>query len=474
MLSWNLQSSYLDLPETFFFLIKTDPAPAPAWAIFNQELAVELGLGKNSDSADLEILSGTRPPPNAEVFAQAYAGHQFGHFNMLGDGRAAILGEVVDTHGQRWDIQLKGSGPTPYGRRGDGKAVLGPMLREYAIGEYLHAVGLPTSRVLSVVITGEPIWRDGWKPGGVLARAAWSHLRVGTFEYAAALDDRAALRALADYSIQRHYPDVSHAENPYAAFLDAVGEAQADLVARWMALGFVHGVMNTDNVSISGQALDFGPCAFLDTYRSDQVFSSIDTGGRYAWGRQSSVAAWNHARFAEAIVPLLHNDEEKALVLAQEASNGFGDFMRDSLRRSFGFKLGLSTHRDGDDVLTRDLLAWMESKRKDFTSTFRYLADHAVEHFSPDHFPNKAWFDNWQARLDEEPDYARVIDRANPRLHPRNRAVQAALDAAEAGHTGLYFEMVEQLKNPWGEETPELASDSSDESESPFVTFCGT
>ncbi len=475
MLLWNLESSYLTLPEMFYSFITTDSAPSPAWVVFNASLAEALGMGSDPVLEDLDILSGNTPPPQARVYAQAYAGHQFAYFTNLGDGRAAVLGEVIDPRGNRWDLQLKGSGPTPYARGGDGKAALGPMLREYLIGEYLNAVGIPATRALSVVSSGQSIRRDSLKPGAILCRVASSHLRTGTFQYAAALSDVSALKALADYAIKRHYSQVQGEKNRYLAFLDAVGTAQADVVARWMCVGFVHGVMNTDNVAISGQAIDFGPCAFLDTFHSGQVFSSIDRGGRYAWGQQSAVAAWNHARLAESLLPLLDNDPEKAVSLAQESIERFSDVMAEKLTSGFSRKLGLTHRRSGDESLIQDLLSWMEADKADFTATFWALTEKAAGYSAPFPLPEDDWLQRWLQRIKDETSPADIMSASNPRIHPRNRPVQAALDTAEQGDMQAFHRIMGALADPWNPESalPELEPEATTESR-PFKTFCGT
>ncbi|OHD21412.1 MAG: hypothetical protein A2Y38_16040 [Spirochaetes bacterium GWB1_59_5] len=475
MLSWKLESSYASLSESLYSYVSTDTVPSPEWSVFNTSLAETLGLGSTPDLEDLSILSGNRPPPQARVYAQSYAGHQFGHFTILGDGRAAVLGEVLDPQGTRWDLQLKGSGRTPYSRGGDGKAVLGPMLREYLIGEYLNAVGIPATRALSVVLSGESIWREGYKPGAVLCRVASSHLRVGTFQYAAALSDVDILKSLADYAIARHYPQIKGVKNPYLSFLDAVGSAQADLVARWMCTGFVHGVMNTDNVAISGQAIDFGPCAFLDTYHSGQVFSSIDSGGRYAWGQQSAIAAWNHARFAESLLPLLDKDPEKAIALAQESIERFNHTMEEQLTVGFARKLGLTRRQSGDENLIAGLLAWMEDSKADFTVTFRALTQKAAKLSSSVPLPGAGWLHLWLQRIQGEAAPVGIMMAANPRIHPRNRPVQSALDAAEEGDMQPFERLVRSLANPWAHDAtvPELEPSELTEV-LPFKTYCGT
>ncbi len=475
MLHWKLESSYTALPERFYTYIATEAAPSPAWAVFNASLAEALGMGSEPGPEDLAILSGSTAPPGTKAYAQSYAGHQFGRFTILGDGRAAVLGEIIDAQGARWDLQLKGSGPTPYARGGDGKAVLGPMLREYLVGEYFNAIGIPATRALSVILSGEAVRRDGLKPGAVLCRSASSHLRIGTFQYAAALSDIEALRVLADYAIARHYPQAREDEYPYLAFLDAVGEAQAELVARWMGVGFVHGVMNTDNVAISGQAIDFGPCAFLDAYRGDQVFSSIDRDGRYAWGRQASIAAWNHARLAEALLPLLDEMPDKALALAQESVGRFSALMEDQLSSCFSRKLGLSTRRSGDEALIQGLLSWMEDSNADFSSTFWALTQKAAQGQAAYPLPADAWLTPWLRRIEAEAAPAAAMMASNPPIHPRNRAVQGALDAAEQGDLGPFHRLAASLAKPWDPASalPELEPSDSAELV-PFTTYCGT
>ncbi len=475
MLLWKLESSYTALPEQLYSYVSTDTAPSPRWAVFNKSLAEALGMGSVPGQEDLAILSGTKPPPGARAFAQAYAGHQFGHFTGLGDGRAAVLGELIDPQAKRWDLQLKGSGPTPYARGGDGKAVLGPMLREYLIGEYFNALGIPSTRALSVVLSGEAIQRDSLKPGAILCRVAASHLRVGTFQYAAALADAKALKSLADYAIARHYPQVRDEEQPYLAFLDAVGGAQAELVARWMSIGFVHGVMNTDNVAISGQAIDFGPCAFLDAYSAEQVFSSIDRHGRYAWGRQASIAAWNHARLAEALLPLLDGDPKKALALAQESLERFNDAMSEKLKSRFARKLGLSRRRSGDDTLIQMLLSWMEKNKADFTATFRALTRLAAKGSGDFSLPEGDWLGQWRQRIQGEASPAELMTACNPPIHPRNRPVQSALDAAERGDLQPFLWLATSLAKPWDPASalPELEPAITAEP-APFMTYCGT
>ncbi|NQD67485.1 YdiU family protein, partial [Bacillus haikouensis] len=318
---WNLNNSYNRLPEAFYTNLELNPVEAPELVILNGQLAEKLGLERSALQREegIRVLAGNEVPEGGSPLAQAYAGHQFGHFNMLGDGRAILLGEQITPSKERYDIQLKGSGRTPYSRGGDGRAALGPMLREYIISDAMHALGIPTTRSLAVVTTGEVIIRETTLPGAVLTRTASSHLRVGTFQYAARFGSVEDLRALADYAIERHYPDALQAGNRYLFLLEEVIKRQAALVAKWQLAGFIHGVMNTDNMTISGETIDYGPCAFMDTFDPETVFSSIDTGGRYAYGNQPPIAGWNLARFAETLLPLLHKDEETSLKLAQEA-----------------------------------------------------------------------------------------------------------------------------------------------------------
>lgn len=385
---WNLSHTYAELPDEFF--VPAEPAPAikPQLVIFNRTLARELGLSLEyaTEQQLAELFSGKRLPPGAKPIAQAYAGHQFGHFTMLGDGRALLLGEQVTPKGERFDIQFKGSGQTPFSRRGDGKAALGPMLREYIISEAMHALGIPTTRSLAVVATGEPVYRENILPGAILTRVAASHIRVGTFEYAASIGadsralsavegqgDRSPLQTLADYTIARHYPEIGPGEGRYLAFFDAVAERQAVLIARWQCIGFIHGVMNTDNMALSGETIDYGPCAFMDTFDPATVFSSIDHYGRYAFGNQPRIAAWNLARFAETLLVLFADDEEQALTMGQQALTRFNERFNHHYSIGMQAKLGLTNQEEGDVDLVTELLALMYKHHADYTNTFRRL-----------------------------------------------------------------------------------------------------
>lgn len=418
--------------------------------------------------------------------AQAYAGHQFGGFNpRLGDGRALLLGEVVDVHGRRRDLHLKGSGPTPFARGGDGKAAVGPMLREYVIGEAMHALGIPTTRALAVVATGEHIARETMVPGAVLTRVAASHIRVGTFQYAAAHHGPALLRRLADHAIARHHPHAAQAEHPYLAFYEAVVEAQAVLVARWMLVGFVHGVMNTDNTTISGETIDYGPCAFMDAFDPATVFSSIDHGGRYAYGNQPPIAQWNLARLAEALLPLLADNAETAVELATGVLRTFPECYQRAWSAGMRAKLGLGDDRPGDDELINDLLALLHRQQVDYTSTVRKLSSVLrgdpvavrTRFAEPGEFD--AWATRWQARLDAEgrdrQAIATAMDRVNPVYIPRNHLVEEALSAATAGDLSPLQRLVDVVTRPFDERPGcEAYAEPAPPSFGRYRTFCGT
>ena len=370
---WNFDNSYARLPKTFFTLQNPTPVSSPKLVIFNESLATSLGLNGSALQREdgIGILAGNIIPQGATPLAQAYAGHQFGHFNMLGDGRAVLLGEQINPQGERVDIQLKGSGRTPYSRGGDGRAALGPMLREYIISEAMHALGIPTSRSLAVVSTGESVIRETNLPGAILTRVAASHIRVGTFQYAATWGKDGELQALADYTIKRHFPDIEEDENRYLSLLQEVIKRQAELIAKWQLVGFIHGVMNTDNMAISGESIDFGPCAFMDTYDPETVFSSIDREGRYAYGNQPYMAGWNLARFAESLLPLLHENQEQAIEIAEDAISNFAELYQSNWLAGMRAKLGIFNEETEDQPLIEDLLNMMQQYRADYTNTFR-------------------------------------------------------------------------------------------------------
>ena len=459
--------------------------PRPGLAVLNENLAAELGL----DVAALrekgaEIFAGNALPSGADPIAQAYAGHQFGHFTNLGDGRAILLGEQITSGGGRFDIQLKGSGQTPYSRRGDGRAALGPMLREYIISEAMHAHGIPTTRSLAVVTTGEQIVREELLPGAVLTRVAASHIRVGTFEYASAIGDRAALEALTRHTLERHYPDSVGADHPASALFEGVLERQAKLIAQWVCVGFVHGVMNTDNMALSGETIDYGPCAFIDTYNPGTVFSSIDRGGRYAYANQPNIAHWNLARLAEALLPLMDADKDIAVAAVEEVLGKFPDRFRAHYTAGLRAKLGLLTEEEGDYNLAREFLDWMKMAEADFTSSFAALTKRIEtgRMEGPISFggaPLRSWLEKWDARLERQQkskaEIVGLMRPANPVVIPRNHRVEEALAAANRGDFAVMSRLLEVLRAPFAE-TPqnEPYRDAPPAGDAPYRTFCGT
>ena len=464
------------------------PAPSPELLVLNEELATELDLDPAAlrTPEGVAVLVGNTPPDGATPVAQAYSGHQFGAFSpRLGDGRALLLGEVVDVHGRRRDLHLKGSGRTPFARGGDGKAPLGPMLREYVIGEAMHSLGIPTTRALAVVATGDQVVRDTVLPGAVLVRVAASHLRVGTFQYAAMRDDPGLVRRLADYAIARHHPAAAEADNPYLAFFEAVLDAQAALVARWMLVGFIHGVMNTDNMTISGETIDYGPCAFMDAFDPATVFSSIDHGGRYAYGNQPRIAQWNLARLAETLLPLLHRDIDTAIATATDVLETFPDRYGGYWRSGMCAKLGLGEQRPGDDALIGDLTALLQTQQVDLTSFFRALSDSvrgestAARSLFTDPSAFEAWSQRWRARWSSRPtapqEIAEAMERVNPAYVPRNHLVEEALSAATAGDLAPLRRLVDVLARPF-DERPGLEAYAAPAPPGfgAYRTFCGT
>lgn len=480
---WNLEHTYAGLPELFHVRVDPTPVRAPRMVLFNRPLAQTLGLDADAleGSEGVEILAGNRLPPGAAPLAQAYAGHQYGHFTKLGDGRAILLGEQITPQGQRLDVQLKGPGQTPFSRRGDGRAALGPMLREYIVSEAMHALGIPTTRSLAVVATGEEVFRQTVAPGAVLTRVAASHIRVGTFEWAAATGDTAAMRALVEYSILRHFPQLAGAPNAPLALLSAVVERQAELIARWMLVGFVHGVMNTDNMAVSGETIDYGPCAFMEAFDPATVFSSIDTHGRYAYGNQPPIAAWNLTRFAETLVPVIDDDEQKAVTAATEAVKGFADSFQQHWYAGLRRKLGLFTEEAEDIGLIQRLLAWMQANQADFTNTFAEL----VVHLPPDRAAQlddtyRAWHGLWVARLHRQPqgvaESEQLRHTSNPAFIPRNHVVEAALAAAEQGDLQPIQALLEVLATPFNHrrDAPEYRCPASAEVAAGYQTYCGT
>lgn len=487
-------NSYFRELDGFYVPWKGGGFPAPKLLKFNDSLAQELDLDATGmdDEAKAATFSGNALPDGSEPLAQVYAGHQFGGFSpQLGDGRALLVGEVIDQAGNRRDIQLKGSGRTPFSRQGDGKAGIGPVLREYLIGEAMHALGVPTTRALAAVATGESILRqEGSIPGAVLTRVAASHIRVGTFQYFAARGETDKIRRLADYSIDRHYPALASdadIENRYLALLEAVGSAQASLVAHWMGLGFVHGVMNTDNMTISGETIDYGPCAFMDAFDPAAVFSSIDHQGRYAYANQPAIAQWNLARFAETLLALIDNDADQAVEKATAVVTGFGDAYKREWLAIMRAKLGLGEERDGDFELANGLASAMHKGRADFTQTFRALSkavtgsvDEARALFEPvQEFD--AWLERWSARREQEDgtarDIAAAMDRINPVYIPRNHKVEEALLAAtKEGDLAPFNALLDAVTDPFGERDglETFARPAPAEFNDAFMTFCGT
>ena len=471
MLAWRFDNTYARLPERLFARVAPARVREARCVIANHALAEELGLDLSAvpERELSQVLAGQSMPEGADPIAQAYAGHQFGGFTMLGDGRAILLGEHVTPRGSRVDIQLKGSGQTPYSRRGDGLAALGPMLREHIMGEAMHALGIPTSRSLAIIATGEPVLRESVKRGAILVRVASSHIRVGTFQYAAALGDVDLLRSLADHSIARHYPEIGARDDRFLQLLHAVIERQASLVAQWQSVGFIHGVMNTDNMAISGETIDYGPCAFMDAYHPGTVFSSIDHQGRYAYGNQPPIARWNLARFAETLLPLIASDEPTAIAAATEALKQFpAAYERHWLARMRA-RLGLRSEREGDAALVQSLLDWMQAHERDFTLTLRQL--HCLS--DPD-AEFDSWRSRWEARLaldspSTAEERARRLRAASPAVIPRNFRVEEAIAAAEdRDDLAPLLALRDAVTHPFDD-----AADRSRFAEPPPPTFCG-
>jgi uncharacterized protein YdiU (UPF0061 family) len=490
---WNFDNSYTQLPAAFFTRQTPTKVTAATGVLFNQALALSLGLDAAvlAGATGTAIFSGNTLPPGADPIAQAYAGSQFSHFNILGDGRAILLGEQMTPSGMRYDIQLKGAGVTSYSRRGDGRAALGPMLREYIMSEAMHALGIATTRSLAVVSSGEPVYRNSVLPGAILTRVSASHIRVGTFQLAASQlassrDDSVAVKALADYTLQRHFPDLISTENPYLALLEAVAERQAKLLAQWMLVGFIHGVMNTDNMSICGETIDYGPCAFMDSYDPATVFSSIDTQGRYAFANQPPIAQWNLARFAETLLPLLHPQRAEAVSIAENALQDFATSYEQHWLNGMRAKLGLLHAQDTDRQLVDSLLSCMQKHGLDYINTFRDLAaslnQPATAVFAetilnaPDF---SDWYSRWQQRLSNQPEpQAAAIKRmlaSTPAVIARNNQVEAALAAAEAGDFSVTQRLLHALSDPFTD-SASLAEyrQPAASSKQPYQTFCGT
>ncbi len=483
---FNFDNSFARSLEGFFKPCQAEPAVDPKLLQFNYALAEELGLDPVAldSEAGLAIFSGNTVPEGSKPIAQAYAGHQFGGFSpQLGDGRALLLGEVIDTQNRRRDIQLKGSGRTPFSRGGDGLAAIGPVLREYLIGEGMYALGIPTTRALAAVATGKHVYREFALPGAVLTRIAASHIRVGTFQYAGARGDIVKVRELADYAIQRHFPETAEAENPYLAFFAAVADVQASLVARWMNIGFIHGVMNTDNMTISGETIDYGPCAFMDRYAASTVFSSIDQNGRYAYANQPEILTWNLARLAETLIPHVDTNKERAIELLTETIECIQPLYESYWLMGMRSKLGLTTEDILDQELITDLLKLMEVGHADFTLVFRRLSQvlrgdsDAVRNLfkEPDAFDG--WAERWQKRLEQEKveNAAQAMDRVNPIYIPRNHKVEEALAAAVNQDMTPFSKLLEVVSHPFDEvKGNEAYAEPAPATNRPYRTFCGT
>ncbi len=487
-------NTFARFPERFFERRPPAPVAAPRLIRLNRELALELGLDVEwlTGPDGVAMLAGNAFPESAEPLAQAYAGHQFGHFvPQLGDGRAMLLGEIVDRHGRRRDIQLKGSGRTTFSRMGDGRAALGPVLREYVVSEAMAALGVPTTRALAAVATGETVLREQPLPGAVLARVAASHIRVGTFEYFAARKDVAALRLLAEHAVARHYPAAADAERPALALLDGVAAAQASLVVQWMLIGFIHGVMNTDNTAISGETIDYGPCAFMDAFDPNAVFSSIDRSGRYAYGNQPQIVQWNLARFAETLLPLIDDDVDRAVELATDVLNGFPRRYETAIEAGWCRKIGLPEGAAEDITLALDLLQLMARHGADFTLTFRALANELSDGHGNNGagaarslFDEPAAFDAWALRWRERlhalgadaAERSAILRAANPRFIPRNHLVEAVIAAGvERDDFGPFDELVDVLARPFDDQPGREAYALPPRPEQRVLrTFCGT
>ncbi len=480
---WNIENSYADLPEFFYSKIDLKKVRSPELVVLNYNLAEYLGLDVDELKSDegVDFLSGNSVPKDSIPIAQAYAGHQFGYFTMLGDGRALLLGEQITPSGEMYDIQLKGSGRTPYSRGGDGRAALKPMLREYIISEAMHALNIPTTRSLAVVTTGESVIRENIIKGSILTRVASSHIRVGTFAYALNFGTKENIKQLADYTIKRHYKEIANDENQYLSFLREVVKGQASLIAKWQLIGFIHGVMNTDNMAISGETIDYGPCAFMDTYNPDTVFSSIDTYGRYAYKNQPEIAVWNLSRFAETLLSLIHENKEEAIKLAQNTVAEFYQLYHNNWLSGMRSKLGIFNEESEDEKLIESLLNMMQKYNEDYTNTFIKLTFNKLENSTMMETSEfKDWFNKWQERLQKQEQSKEksndLMRNSNPAVIPRNHRVEEALSAAdEKGDYTVMEGLVNALSEPYAHnaeqaEYAELPSPSSCK----YKTFCGT
>ena len=472
----------MTLPSEFHSHVLPKKVASPKLAIFNHDLSTELGINFSSLQPEeiSNLLSGNIIPDGSSLIAQSYAGHQFGHFTILGDGRAILLGEHI-LGDERFDIQFKGSGPTPYSRSGDGLAAIGPMLREYLISEAMHHLNIPTCRSLAVVETGEDVIREQKYPGAILTRISRSHIRIGTFQFAVIQEDKSLVKKLFNYTIERHFPNLIESKNKALDFLYLIIDQQAELITNWMRVGFIHGVMNTDNVALSGETIDYGPCAFMDHYDPLTVFSSIDHQGRYSFANQPIIAQWNLARLAETILPLISDNNEKALKLAEEAINAFADLYQikwlDMMRR----KIGLITKKNEDKDLISELLDAMQKHKADFTNTFRFLSEDVLsgdDIFKTEEF--LTWYKKWKLRLKKESNtfenIKKIMDTNNPRVIPRNHLVEKALKSAEEGDLKTIVDFSKIIKNPYSSsiDVPKKYLNPPNDNEKVLQTFCGT
>ena len=478
-----LENTYITLPKNLFSFQTPTKVPNPKLVVFNKTLAKELGLNEDflQSNEGIQFLCGNKVLEDTRPIAQAYAGHQFGHFTMLGDGRAILLGELISKDNKRFDIQIKGAGRTPYSRGGDGKAALGPMLREYIISEGMYALGIPTTRSLSVITTGEEIVRESFLEGAVLDRIAKSHIRVGTFQFARNFCDIDVLKSLADYTIERHFDSAKHVENPYLYLLNEVIKNQAFLISKWQLVGFIHGVMNTDNMLVSGETIDYGPCAFMDVYNPNTVFSSIDVNGRYAYGNQPKIGGWNLTRFAEALLPLLDKDANKAIEIAEKLLSNYGSLYNKYWEDGMRAKLGIFNYEEEDKKLISSLLDIMKNYKADYTNTFCNLTLGSLtdnEMFQSNDF--KKWYKAWQDRLIRQEksvyEVKHLMEVSNPTVIPRNYRVEEALDEAVTNNNYTLIEkLLNVIKNPYDySNINEEYSKTPKPTSCAYKTYCGT
>lgn len=479
---FNFDNSYINLPKEFYSHVNLKPVKSPKLVILNNNLASSLGLSLEflKSPKGISILSGNTKSDDGAYISQAYAGHQFGHFTMLGDGRALLIGEQITPSNQRFDIQLKGSGRTPFSRGGDGRAVLGPMLREYIISEAMHGLKIPTTRSLSVISTGEDVYREEIKQGAILTRVASSHIRFGTFEFASYFLDKDKLKQLADYTIKRHFPSISDEQNKYVSLLEEVIKLQASLVVKWQCIGFIHGVLNTDNMSICGETIDYGPCAFMDTYDPKTVFSSIDTEGRYSYQNQIAMVSWNLCRFAETLLPLISDDEDMAIDIAQDCLAKFTDLAIYNLILGMCSKIGIFEPDSNDESLLNGLLDMMKKYKEDYTNTFLALTFKDFPKsgmFVTDEF--SIWYKKYQDRIKSQgkskEEVFNLMKNSNPAVIPRNHRVEEALAAAENGDFSVMNNLLKALANPFEHsDFQKEYSKPAPKSQCDYKTYCGT